>query len=226
LFQRLAFGSSTRNVEATAAFPESNPFSHVTNGRNNAINVVITNKEDVEIELKKIFGAFKDANTERFIRNTTAASYQAPIPAKQKKTIPYAFYSEFKPQDMRLELWVEYTAGGQPYTIQAFDSVVSIVEPPASIFDPQLILTYLIILAVFGGVGYLAYASYFPQKKKRTIPTPPAPVETKATTTSGYQEEWIPEHHLKTRVRKARGTSAMSSGDESGQEKLSKNKKK
>jgi len=102
----------------------------------------------------------------------------------------------------------------------------SIVEPPASIFDPQLILTYLIILAVFGGVGYLAYASYFPQKKKRTIPTPPAPVETKATTTSGYQEEWIPEHHLKTRVRKARGTSAMSSGDESGQEKLSKNKKK
>jgi len=80
-------------------------------------------------------------------------------------------------------------------------------------------------LAVFGGVGYLTYTSYFP-KKKRAIPTPSAPVETGATTTSGYQEEWIPEHHLKTRVRKARGIGAMSSGDESGPEKPAKNKKK
>jgi hypothetical protein len=35
------------------------------------VHSVITNNEDVEIELKKIFGAFKDASTEKFIRNVS-----------------------------------------------------------------------------------------------------------------------------------------------------------
>jgi hypothetical protein len=87
------------------------------------------------------------------------------------------------------------------------------------------IVTYLIILAVFGGATYLTYTSYYP-KKKRTIPTPSAPVDVKAATATGYEEEWIPEHHLKTRSRKARGIGGVSSGDESGPEKPMKNKKK
>lgn len=75
---------------------------------------VVNNKEDVEIELKKIFGSFKHPQTEKFLRNvgslqvpenlscsslvttqqTTSVAYTANIPAKGKTTIPYAFYSE------------------------------------------------------------------------------------------------------------------------------------
>lgn len=88
------------------------------------------------------------------------------------------------------------------------------------------ILTYLIIIGVVGGTGYLTYTSFFPpQKKKRTVPTPSAPVEVKAVSASGYEEEWIPEHHLKTRTRKVKSAGALSSGDESGPEKKSKGKK-
>jgi hypothetical protein len=91
--------------------------------------------------------------------------------------------------------------------------------------DFYSVLTYLIILAVFGGAGYLTYISYYPKTKKRTIPTPSAPVDVKATTASGYEEEWIPEHHLRTRSRRPLGA-VKSSGDESSPEKPAKQKKK
>jgi hypothetical protein len=71
------------------------------------------------------------------------------------------------------------------------------------------------VLAILGGLGYVAYLSFVPQTKpKKTAPTVSAPETTvTATGAGGYQEEWIPEHHLrKAKGRKVRG--AVSSGDE------------
>jgi hypothetical protein len=96
----------------------------------------------------------------------------------------------------------------------------------ANMLEYYSILTYLIILVVFGGASYLTFISYFPKKNKRIIPTPSAPVDVKGTTPSGYEAEWIPEHHLKTRARKVRAAGAASSGDESTPEKSVKSKKK
>lgn len=80
------------------------------------------------------------------------------------------------------------------------------------------------ILGTFAGAGYLGYNAYYPQKKVRQ--TPSAPVEVKATSTStGYEEEWIPDVHIKSRKSKGLG-GALSSGDESGAEKKTKSKKK
>jgi hypothetical protein len=70
-------------------------------------------------------------------------------------------------------------------------------------------------LAILGGLGYVAYLSFVPQTKpKKTAPVISTPESTvTSTATGGYQEEWIPEHHLrKTKARKVRG--AVSSGDE------------
>lgn len=52
----------------------------------------------------------------------------------------------------------------------------------------------MIVSAILGSVAYLAYLSFFPQKKARKTAVS-APVGT--TTAGGYQEEWIPEHHIK-----------------------------
>lgn len=70
------------------------------------------------------------------------------------------------------------------------------------------------VIAILGGLGYVTYLSFVPQtKQKKAAPIPkPEPTVT-ATGTGGYQEEWIPEHHLrKAKGRKGRG--AVSSGDE------------
>ncbi len=70
------------------------------------------------------------------------------------------------------------------------------------------------VLAILGGLGYVTYLSFVPQPKhKKTAPIPAPESTATATGAGGYQEEWIPEHHLrKTKARKARGT--VSSGDE------------
>ena len=74
--------------------------------------------------------------------------------------------------------------------------------------------TYLIVTGILGGLGYYVYATLAPQPKKRKAAPPQvsAPVGTvTATGAGGYQEEWIPEHHLKSRKSKASGAA---SGDE------------
>jgi hypothetical protein len=70
------------------------------------------------------------------------------------------------------------------------------------------------VLAILGGLGYVAYLSFIPQtKQKKAAPTTTSESTVAATGVGGYQEEWIPEHHLrKTKARKVRG--AVSSGDE------------
>jgi hypothetical protein len=54
-----------------------------------------------------------------------------------------------------------------------------------------------------------------PKQKKRVPVSAPAPTVT-ATGAGGYQEEWIPEHHLrKAKARKA-GAAVSSADEQSG----------
>ena len=75
---------------------------------------------------------------------------------------------------------------------------------------------------MLGGLGYFAYIQFFPRaKKSRKAAAPPkaaisSPVgKVTATGSGGYEEEWIPEHHLKKTRAGKRGQGAASSGDES-----------
>jgi hypothetical protein len=81
--------------------------------------------------------------------------------------------------------------------------------------------TYAIVAALFGGLLYYAYDTFVPHTKKpRTKKTSnvtvSAPVGTvTATGAGGYQEEWIPEHHLrKSKSSKKQGAASGTSGDE------------
>jgi hypothetical protein len=74
--------------------------------------------------------------------------------------------------------------------------------------------TYLIVAAFLGGLTYLAYLSFVPQTKKTrksAISAPVGPVT--AATAGGYQEEWIPDHHLK-KTKSSKNSGFASSGDE------------
>lgn len=77
--------------------------------------------------------------TARVVRNLTTTSYGVEIPAGEKQTLPYSFATEMHPQDLQLSLAsVISDSEGAFYTIQAFNGTVSVVEPEASIFDPQM----------------------------------------------------------------------------------------
>jgi len=61
-------------------------------------------------------------------------------------------------------------------------------------------------------VAYFAYLSFFPQKKTRKTTVSVSVGTVTATTARGYQEEWIPEHHIKK--SKSGKKSGAPSGDE------------
>jgi len=78
------------------------------------------------------------------------------------------------------------------------------------------ITTYLVVSAFCGGLVYVAYLSFVPQPKKSKRPPPvSAPVgAVTATGAGGYQEEWIPEHHLRKPKTSRKKSGVVSSGDE------------
>ncbi|KZV80198.1 hypothetical protein EXIGLDRAFT_781282 [Exidia glandulosa HHB12029] len=213
--------SESLEIQATAAFPESNPFHHVTNGERNAVTVNVENLSTDNVTLSAISGSVHNADTGKLVKNLTALAYNVPLIQKAKITLPFTFYSEFKPGDLQLKLWVEYTgaASAAKQRIVAYESVVKVVEPPASIFDLKMISTYIIALGALAGLGYFAYTSYLAPAKGKGGKSRPKPIvttelEPEVVKGSGvYNDEWIPEHHLKNRKKKAEG--ALSSGDES-----------
>ncbi|KAG1734125.1 hypothetical protein EDB19DRAFT_1896501 [Suillus lakei] len=154
-------------IEAT--FPESNPFGHVVNGERNQMFLVVENRSDRNVTLQSVAGSFHHPETGTLIKNTSSLTYGFPLLEGTKLQIPYSFYSDRG--DLRLNIWLEHTVDDDKY-----------------------------LFAALVGLSYAAYNAYVPsQKPKRKRPTEvSAPVGTvTASGSSGYQEEWIPEHHLK-----------------------------
>jgi len=201
-------------LSVTASFPESNPFGHVVNGGSNRLLLNVENRTGKNVTLLTVAGEFLDPTTEQLIRVANNLTYGINLPDTTRVQLPYDFYSEFRTGDVKLSLWLEHLVDGERQKVSAFDSIVAVVEPELSIFDFKLLSTYAIVLAILGGLGYVTYLSFAPQpkqKKKLQVSTPVT--TTTATLASGYQEEWIPEHHLrKDKSRKAGGP--LSSGDE------------
>ncbi|OBZ72726.1 Increased recombination centers protein 22 [Grifola frondosa] len=208
-------------ILAVASFSEENAFGHVVNGESNRIYLTVENKSDRNVTLVNIAGAFHHPETNALVKNTSALTYNLPLLEGASLQLPYMFYSEFKPGDLRLSIWLEHNDDGNTYRVMAYDSIVTIVEPPVSIFDFKLVSTYFVVGLLLSGLGYYAYLTFVPQPKKRkgrTAPQVSAPVGTvTATGAGGYQEEWIPEHHLK-KTKKAKSGAATSGDETSGAE--------
>ncbi|KAH7106514.1 hypothetical protein BKA62DRAFT_687349 [Auriculariales sp. MPI-PUGE-AT-0066] len=197
-------------ITATVAFPESNPFQHIVNGERNPLTVTAENPTSQNVTVVGVSGSTHIPDSGKLVKNLTALSYNVKLIEKGKISLPYQFHSEFRPGDLQLKLWVEYTVGDDKKTkhrVDAFESIVTVVEPPASIFDLQMILTYLIVIGLVDR----------PKSKKirSTATVADEPVDATPVKGSGvYSEDWIPQHHLRSRSFKKEGV--LSSGDESG----------
>ncbi|KAI1797312.1 hypothetical protein LXA43DRAFT_1089189 [Ganoderma leucocontextum] len=203
-------------VLAIAQFPENNAFSHVVNGERNVISVSIESKEgERNVTLKHIAGSLHNAQTNKLVKNFTKTDYPIPLIEGAPLQLPYTFHSEFKPGEYKLNVWIEHAVDGKTYRVTAYDSTITVVEPESSFFDLKLLSTYLVVAGLLSGLGYYTYLTLAPPPKKRkTRSEVSAPVGTvTATSAGGYEEEWIPEHHLK-KSKKSKASGAATSGDE------------
>lgn len=215
-------------VTVQASFPETNVFQHVVNGEKNAMSILVENKSNLNVTLLAVGGAMYNPDTGAFLKNLTQAQLSFPVAKGISFSVPYTFHSEFKTGELRLNVWLEHTLGEEVVHANAYDAVVTIVEPPISIFDFKMITTYLMVIALLSGAGYLAYINLVPQPKTSRRKPIPAKSEISApegnvtaSGTGGYQEEWIPEHHMKKRAGAGKRTKSQggltsgTSGDES-----------
>ncbi|KAI9676765.1 MAG: hypothetical protein M1829_002860 [Trizodia sp. TS-e1964] len=211
-------------LTVTASFPESEELFGIKliNQRPTTALLSFTNKESSAMTIMVIGGSLMTLQpTPQIIRNLTATKFGVEVPASETQTLTYAFATELMPQDLRLHLVSAVQFGGKLYTIQAFNGTVAVVEQDIGLFDPQIIFLYLFLAAAFAGTSYFVYSTwittFFPQKrrsggrggergtktsrvgKKPDIAEPlESPTEALATAISskGYDESWIPDHHI------------------------------
>ncbi|KAJ7638381.1 hypothetical protein FB45DRAFT_988472 [Roridomyces roridus] len=202
-------------------FLESNPFGHIVNGEKNTITLTVGNNSGKNVSLVSVGGAVYNVKSDALIKNAsllTAHTFSVGLIPDVKTQVPYVFYSEFQPGDIRLNVWLDYILEDTLQRASAYDSVVTVVEPELSIFDFKMISTYLVAIALLGGLVYVAYQSFAPKRTSRPRKKPAAsavsaPVgAVTATGAGGYQEEWIPDHHLRKSKSKKGGN--VTSGDE------------
>ncbi|KAI1312777.1 hypothetical protein F5Y03DRAFT_199107 [Xylaria venustula] len=222
------------NADIVATFPEADIFGvKLINGRPTKAVVDITNNEDKPIQVAFLGGQlFTPGELEpdvpaytAIVRNLSTVQYQATIPAGEKQSLPYTFVLDMQPQDVRLHIiGVILGASNQIFSVGIYDEVVSIVEAPTSLFDPQIIFLYLFLTGAFAGVSYFVYKTYieafFPQTKKpRTskkmkVVSEKEPLSGGEGTASGndkgYDESWIPADHLNRPVARRVKSSASS----------------
>lgn len=131
-------------MKVSTSFPSSEIFGiKLVNGHPTQALLSFTNEETEPVSVAFIGGSLWSSQYSnmgaQIVRNLTTTRYNVEIPAGQSDSISYSFATELQPQDLMLNLAAVVTdTEGTPYTLQAFNETVSIVEPDTSIFDPQM----------------------------------------------------------------------------------------
>ncbi|KAE9577476.1 Increased recombination centers protein [Colletotrichum fructicola] len=215
-------------ADIAATFPEADIFGvKLVNGRPTKAVIEFTNHEDSPIQVAMVGGLLTTTQelaenahpSDAILRNLTSARYDLTVEAGDKKAVPYSFALDMQPQDVLLQLVaVVSNSKGDIFQVQAYNATAAVVEPPTSIFDPQIIFLYLFLTGAFAGTLYFVYKTWiealFPQAKKAktakkvrqvNVTVPLAEADTTAVASStgkDFDESWIPEHHLNRPVAK------------------------
>jgi Translocon-associated protein (TRAP), alpha subunit len=131
------------NVLVSASFPDAEIFGiKLVNGKPTDTLLSFSNEETEPVTVQFVGGSLWtpdfDPSGSRIVRNLTTKQYAAEILPGEKQTLPYRFQTNMHPQELRLNIAAVISREGTFFTMQAYNGTVAVVEPDASIFDPQM----------------------------------------------------------------------------------------
>jgi hypothetical protein len=135
-------------ISVDIKFPDAEIFGvKLVNGRATQSVLDFTNNEAESVHISLIGGVLTTLQplppgahpSKAIVRNLTSTKYGVEIPAGGQQSLPYTFTTDMNPQDLRLQIVaIVQSQEGLVYQLQAYNSTVSVVEAPTSIFDPQM----------------------------------------------------------------------------------------
>ncbi|POS86898.1 hypothetical protein EPUL_001668 [Erysiphe pulchra] len=236
-------------VSVITSFPSSSDELGLTifNGQKTKALLEFTNSEAEPIIVSSVKGtlsSLESSPTEKIpingnLLNLTAARFNIAIQSGEKQSLAYTFTTDLHPRNLRMNIFATISnQNGSSYQIQAFNKTVTIADPVASIFDPQIIFLYFCVTAIIGALLFWAYSSWIkpllPQTKRglkgeeyvrrsNKLDKASIPSKNQNTTldsssssdtptsleTKAYDESWIPDHHIKKpAVKRVRGSNS------------------
>lgn len=226
--------NAAQDVSVTATFPESNPFGVITNGEANKLLIHLANGSKNNYTIVSAAASYHDpARNWALIKNQTVARLGVPLVSGSNHSTPFNVYSQYRPQDLGLTVWVNLADPLSPKTlipVTAFNQTVTIAEAPSGLLDPSLLLIYTIILGALSAGAYYAWQLYTassgpksrtgtrgPGSAKKVAVVPADQSKQEYPAVKPYEEDWIPAHHIGGKAKKRVGKGVgggVTSGDE------------
>jgi hypothetical protein len=201
------------HIHVLIDFPENDKESDTTiliNDEEHSVRFRVANSGPEQMVLAAYGGAIYHKNQDTpYLNLTTVKLGPYQIPPDSQYTAEHAVKMSVPPLDFDLAftLYVQYGSEILQYTHHKMP--ITIRDPPISSLDPRLVIVQLVLGVSTLAAGYFLTQKViipyldtkFPKDKKAAAAVPVVSEPSAKATTEGksYDEEWIPQHHLRPR---------------------------
>ncbi|EMR10383.1 hypothetical protein PNEG_01635 [Pneumocystis murina B123] len=175
----------------------------VLNGKKMNVNVEIKNLKNETLVLESFSIRIFDTNFSLQVINLGDIKKRIIIPGLNSTRASFYFSTELAENDYGLTILAKIRRYGIFFTYVAYNSTITVKEPEYSFFNFQTIFLYIILAGLIIG-PYLIFQKWiyniYQKKRKNSKKKISEKKEPEKILNLHYDENWIPEQHLKNRT--------------------------
>lgn len=200
-------------VNVDVVFTSENELPELINGQEIPFEMVVSNGESDTVTIDGFGGEFSENNKkEKHVANLTSTKINSvEIKSGEHAKISHSLRVNLPPTELQLAVQLIGNMNSELVRVNVPKFPVSVNDPAISWFDPKLILAQLILAGTLLAAGWTVTKMYVmpylepkkSEKKKKAASNSSTNNNNDddssgvQTNGKGYDESWIPEHHLR-----------------------------